>query len=145
MLPRENRLRAPVDFRTAFRAGVKGTSGHALAHMAHTRESHAPRVGFVVSKAVGNAVIRNRVKRRARAWAAEQVKDLREGDLVVIRALPAAADADYTALTASLDRALRAARRRLRKRDEEATNTSGADADLSNRTDGSAGVSDARG
>ena len=90
MLPRENRLRAPADFRTAFRTGVKGTSSHVLAHVARTRESHAPRVGFVVSKAVGNAVVRNRVKRRARAWAAGQLKDLRTGDLLVIRALPAA-------------------------------------------------------
>lgn len=145
MLPRENRLRTPVDFRTAFRAGVKGTSGHALAHMAHTRESHAPRVGFVVSKAVGNAVTRNRVKRRARAWAAEQVKDLRTGELLVIRALPAAADADSPELTASLDRALRTARRRLRKRDEEATGTSGAAADLGDRTARSAGICDASG
>ena len=126
MLPRENRLRDPVDFRTAFRAGVKGTSGHALAHVVHTRESHAPRVGFVVSKAVGNAVVRNRVKRRARAWAAEQIKDLRTGDLVVIRALPAASDADCTALTASLDRALGTALRRLRKRDEETSGRAGA-------------------
>jgi len=126
VLPRENRLRDPVDFRTAFRAGVKGTSGHALAHLAHTRESHAPRVGFVVSKAVGNAVTRNRVKRRARAWAKDRLAALQAGDLLVIRALPAAAGADYVELTASLDRSLRTARRRLRKRTEQATGTSDA-------------------
>lgn len=120
MLPRDNRLRTSVDFRTAFRAGVKGTSGHALAHLARTRESHAPRVGFVVSKAVGNAVTRNRVKRRARAWAAQHVPELEAGDLLVIRALPASAEADFSALTQSLDRALRAAERRQRKRDEAA-------------------------
>ncbi|MGO1439778.1 MAG: ribonuclease P protein component [Brevibacterium yomogidense] len=143
MLPRENRLRAPADFRTAFRTGVKGTSSHVLAHVAHTRESHAPRVGFVVSKAVGNAVVRNRVKRRARAWAAGQLKDLRTGDLLVIRALPAASDADYAALTRSLDRALRTARRRLRKRDEETTGISGAESGAGDRTEQSAGASDA--
>lgn len=124
MLPRDNRLRTSADFRTAFRAGVKGTSGHALAHLARTRESHAPRVGFVVSKAVGNAVTRNRVKRRARAWAAEHVTDLEAGDLLVIRALPAAADADHRELNRSLDRALQSAGRRLRKRDERAPTAS---------------------
>ncbi len=144
MLPRENRLRTPVDFRTAFRAGVKGTSGHALVHVAHTRESHAPRVGFVVSKAVGNAVVRNRVKRRARAWAAEQVKDLRTGDLLVVRALPASADADFPTLTASLDRALRTARRRLRKR-EDAAGTHRAGTGFPEDTDTSVGIADARG
>lgn len=121
MLPRENRLRTPVDFRTAFRAGVKGTSGHVLAHLAHTRESHAPRVGFVVSKAVGNAVTRNRVKRRARAWAAQRLTGLGEGDLLVIRALPAAADADYPTLERSLDRALAQATKRLRAKSERET------------------------
>lgn len=129
MLPRDNRLRTSVDFRTAFRAGVKGTSGHALTHLARTRESHAPRVGFVVSKAVGNAVTRNRVKRRARAWAAEQVLDLEMGDLLVIRALPAAADADYATLTRSLDRALQSASRRLRKRDERSDTVAGSAVD----------------
>lgn len=113
MLPRENRLRTSVDFRAAFRTGAKGTSGHVLAHLVRTRESHAPRVGFVVSKAVGNAVTRNRVKRRARAWSADHLAELEDGDLLVIRALPAAADADWPQLTRSLDRALRQATRRL--------------------------------
>ena len=52
----------------------------------------ASRVGFVVSKAVGGAVVRNRVKRRLRhlvagelAGAPTAVRD------VVVRALPAAA------------------------------------------------------
>ncbi|WP_029089738.1 ribonuclease P protein component [Brevibacterium album] len=112
MLPRENRLRDPHEFRTAFRTGAKGTSGHVIAHLAHTRESHAPRVGFVVSKAVGNAVTRNRVKRRGRAWAAGRLADLEPGQLLVLRALPAAAEADWPQLTRSLEKALRQARRR---------------------------------
>ena len=120
MLPRENRLRDPVDFRTAFRTGVKGTSGHALAHLVRTRESHAPRVGFVVSKAVGNAVTRNLVKRRARAWAAEHLREMADGELLVIRALPAAADADHPTFVKSLDRALARARKRLPAEESDA-------------------------
>jgi ribonuclease P protein component len=118
VLPRENRLSDPQEFRTAFRTGAKGTSGHVIAHLAHTRESHAPRVGFVVSKAVGNAVVRNRVKRRARAWAASRLSALEPGELLVVRALPAAAEADWTQLTGSLERALRRARRRQDSRAE---------------------------
>lgn len=49
------------------------------------------RVGFVVSKAVGGAVVRNRVKRRLRHLAADRLSALAEGSLVVVRALPAAA------------------------------------------------------
>ena len=64
------------------------------------------RTGFVVSKAVGNAVIRNRVKRRLRHLAREQLGSLPGSAVLVIRALPAAADASYTDLQADLASAL---------------------------------------
>lgn len=47
------------------------------------------RVGFVVSKAVGNAVVRNRVKRRLRHLVAARPEVT--GADVVVRALPPAA------------------------------------------------------
>lgn len=50
-----------------------------------------PRVGFVVSKAVGNAVTRNRVKRRLRHMCRGLVDELEDGTVVVVRALPDAA------------------------------------------------------
>lgn len=57
--------------------------------------STAPvRVGFVVSKTVGNAVVRNRVKRRLRhlvAAALTSAPDVPAGTAIVIRALPGAA------------------------------------------------------
>lgn len=50
------------------------------------------RVGFIVSKKVGNAVTRNRVKRRLRHLAASHLADgLRPDARIVVRALPAAA------------------------------------------------------
>lgn len=53
--------------------------------------SAAPaRVGFVVSRAVGGAVIRNRVKRRLRHLLAARLSILSAGSLLVVRALPAA-------------------------------------------------------
>ena len=50
-----------------------------------------PRIGFVVSGALGNAVTRNRVKRRLRHLAAAHVADTPVGIDVVVRALPRAA------------------------------------------------------
>lgn len=69
----------------------------------------APSVGFVVSKAVGNAVIRNRVKRRMRAIVATHMSDLPAGALIVVRALPESATADYARLDADLSSCLRRA------------------------------------
>jgi ribonuclease P protein component len=64
------------------------------------------RVGFVVSRAVGSAVTRNRVKRRLRHLMRERVVGLDEGSVLVVRALPAAAAATYADLGTELDRCL---------------------------------------
>ncbi len=73
--------------------------------------SSAPgRAGFVVSKAVGNAVVRNRVRRRLRALVRERLAALPAGSTLVVRALPAAAEASYPRLAADLDAAIAAAR-----------------------------------
>jgi ribonuclease P protein component len=65
-----------------------------------------PRVGFVVSKAVGNAAVRNRVKRRLRHQAREHVTTLPGSAVLVVRALPAAARASYEELATDLARSL---------------------------------------
>ena len=65
-----------------------------------------PRVGLVVSRAVGNAVTRNLVKRRLRHLARERVGLLSPGSLLVVRALPASAAASYPELGQELDRCL---------------------------------------
>ena len=71
-----------------------------------------PVVGFVVSKAVGNAVVRNRVKRRLRALVADRMASLPQSATLVVRAQVAAAGATYQQLGVDLDGALRTAVRR---------------------------------
>lgn len=75
------------------RRGEKARGRYVVMYRVAT--DHAFRAGFIVSKSVGNAVMRNRVKRRLRALAAVV---LTEGD-VVVRALPRAADASWQALS----------------------------------------------
>jgi ribonuclease P protein component len=70
------------------------------------------RVGFVVSRAVGNAVMRNRVKRRLRHLAAPHIDQLPAGTGVVVRALPRAAS-DMGELPADFEGAWRDAEVRL--------------------------------
>lgn len=69
-------------------------------------------VGFVVSKAVGGAVVRNVVRRRLRGLVMEQVGSMPAGADVVVRVLPPAATADYATLGADLRSALDACWRR---------------------------------
>lgn len=69
-------------------------------------EGGPSRFGFIVSRQVGSAVTRNAVRRRLKAISAGLVAELRPGSQVVIRALPAAADAPYDVLASEMTRCL---------------------------------------
>jgi ribonuclease P protein component len=67
----------------------------------------APRIGFVVSKAVGNSVVRHRVTRRLRHVLRDRLGTVRPGCTLVVRALPSAASAASADLGSDIDAALR--------------------------------------
>ena len=71
-----------------------------------------PRAGFVVSKKVGNSVVRHRVTRRLRPLVRLRLAALPAGSDLVVRALPGAADTSSTQLGRDLDAALAGALRR---------------------------------
>lgn len=108
MLPADSRLRNPADFRATLRHGVRCGRSSLVVHARRT-ESSSSRAGFIVSKAVGNAVTRNRVKRRLRHLAALALPSAPFSVDLVVRALPAAPTADLhadfsSAVTSCLDR-----------------------------------------
>jgi len=70
------------------------------------------RVGFVVGRPVGSAVVRNRVKRRLRHLAAAELERTPSGVDVVVRALPGA-DTSAHALAGDLGTAWQRAMSRL--------------------------------
>jgi ribonuclease P protein component len=83
------------DFRTTVRRGTRAGSARIVIHADRPAEiSDRPaaevRVGFVVSKSVGNAVTRNRVKRRLRHLVRSRLSSVPPGVKVVVRALPPA-------------------------------------------------------
>ena len=63
-----------------------------------------------MSKAVGNAVVRNKVKRRLRHAVAEQMSTWPAGTDVVVRATPKAAERGYDELSRDLAEAVAGAR-----------------------------------
>jgi ribonuclease P protein component len=67
----------------------------------------SPRVGFVVSKAVGNSVVRHRVARRLRHVVRDRLGTLPIGSALIVRALPSAAEASSAELRQDFDAALR--------------------------------------
>jgi ribonuclease P protein component len=68
-----------------------------------------PQVGFAVSRRVGNAVTRNRVRRRLRAAMHDEREFVRADSAYLVGATPAAAGASFAALRRAVGECLRAA------------------------------------
>ncbi|MFD1718512.1 ribonuclease P protein component [Georgenia deserti] len=120
MLPTRNRLRRSEDFTDAVRRGARGGARRVVVHVAGSgpsapasdRDENPVLVGFVVPRAVGDAVSRNRVKRRLRHVMRDRVSQLWPGTRIVVRALPAASRATSAELARDVDVALHKAQRR---------------------------------
>jgi ribonuclease P protein component len=112
VLAAAQRLRRSADFAAAIRGGRRVGRGTVVVHLLLEEPAQATtaRAGFVVSKAVGNAVVRNQVRRRLRHLVRPLLDDLPGGSTLVVRALPKAATAEFPVLSGDLEAALGAAR-----------------------------------
>jgi len=110
VLPAAQRLRRRGEFAAAVRAGRRASRGVLVVHLSPpsvaTDSARPARVGFVVPKTVGGAVVRNQVKRRLRHLVRDRLAVLPPGTDMVVRALPGAADRPYRRLADDLDAAL---------------------------------------
>jgi len=61
-----DRLRRRVEFLRVQRAGSRCQTAHFAVYMMRTEETRSPRLGITVSRRIGGAVMRNRIKRRVR-------------------------------------------------------------------------------
>ncbi|MHA7240612.1 ribonuclease P protein component [Arthrobacter sp. TMS1-12-1] len=108
-----HRVRTAADFARTVRSGARSGRRNVVLYGSRTEDSAPSRVGFIVGKNVGNAVTRNLVKRRLRHLSAEWVAANPRGYDVVVRALPAAADSDWPALTKDFTTSVSAVARKL--------------------------------
>ncbi|MBO5631898.1 MAG: ribonuclease P protein component [Aeriscardovia sp.] len=99
------RLRNHSDFVSVLRVRHRVSSADVVAHYA-TREqesiqhakSSAPRLGLAVANSVGNAVVRNTMKRRFRVLGRQYESLLPENCDVILRAKKTAPDASFASL-----------------------------------------------
>lgn len=121
MLPHHHKLADSSDFSSTIKAGRRGGSRTLVAHVRDRKTEPTdpdpslvpgPRFGLIVSKAVGNAVVRHRTSRRLRHQAMALVDKLPANLDVVIRALPPAGTATSQELGRDLAKAIAKARPR---------------------------------
>lgn len=101
-------LQKRADFLRAASARRQGTAGFLLQGRDRGGDSPAIRVGFTASKKIGNAVLRNRAKRRLRALVREILPPLAQPgwDYVLVARPEATVTRDFAALRDDLRMAL---------------------------------------
>ncbi len=93
-----NRIRKNGQFRYVYRKGKRAASSTMVAYYVKAGRLQA---GFSVSRKVGNAVVRNRVKRRMRESFRLMMPLLRRGSYI-FSARDAAAQADYRTISGEM-------------------------------------------
>jgi ribonuclease P protein component len=101
-----DRLTRRADFLAA-RDGLRAPAGPFLVQARKRNDTHAPRVGFTVTKKAGNAVERNRIRRRLRAAVKSLTDKTRPGFDYVLIARREAITAPFASLLNDLERALK--------------------------------------
>ena len=96
MLPKKNRLTSTKDFQNVTKTGVRVYSDVAVIYaLANPTSQKNSQVGLIVSKVVGNSVVRHKVSRQIRNVVKEILETIPGNIQIVIRALPAITDKDF--------------------------------------------------
>lgn len=106
MLAKANRIRSGTDYRVTVRKGKRMYAPNTITYVRRVSDGMPARFGFIVSKSVGGAVVRNTVRRRLKAACRQELVRLGDGYDVVVRALPASAQASWTSLQGEIRRAV---------------------------------------
>ncbi|HJX94573.1 MAG TPA: ribonuclease P protein component [Candidatus Acidoferrum sp.] len=104
--PREARLVRRGDFDAVYRSGKRRSSSHFTAFF-RANQLPVSRFGFSIKKALGGAVVRNRIRRRIREIVRCHRMEMPTGWDIVIHPKSSVARSEFAALTADLVRLMK--------------------------------------
>jgi ribonuclease P protein component len=111
---KEHRLRRHADFLRVRRLGIRFQTVHFVIYLAKLPDQEAARLGLAVSRRIGNAVARNRTKRRLReSFRCSLRAVLYPGSTIMIVARDGAAELKTQEVTAELKPAVSRMAKRL--------------------------------
>jgi ribonuclease P protein component len=96
--PKSRRLTKASEYERVKRDGFTRRGKLLMLNVVAVDNSGPCRAGFIASRRIGGAVVRNRVRRRLREIVRQHQHELREGFWIVLVARGDAADANYRAL-----------------------------------------------
>lgn len=105
-MKKENRLTRQEDFRAVYKNGRLIFGRYLAAHFLPI-DNDEIKIGISVSKKVGNAVIRNRIKRRIRDIISKLITELPPKHHIIIGAKVRSKDASYDQLKRDLIKLLK--------------------------------------
>lgn len=95
MFPRAARLTRKSEYAHVFKHGAKMPGRYFICYLVR-HEAQGSKLGFAVSRKVGRAVTRNRIKRYLREFFRLHRNDLAPGTQMVVVARPACAELSHT-------------------------------------------------
>lgn len=105
MLKIKNRLKKRKEFAYIFRKGKKVNMGEISGYIVKSRFPQV-RFGITVSNKVGNAVVRNKVKRRLRSILVKYINQIRYKNIVIV-VHPEVVNLNYQQLSEKVDKIIK--------------------------------------
>jgi len=108
MLKRINRLKKRYQFNYVYKAGEHFSSENCVLYTASSKTKNI-KVGFAVTKKIGHAIVRNKIRRRLREILKKQLPNLKQNYNIIVVAKESIVDAPFDQLTIEIEKLLKKA------------------------------------
>lgn len=87
MLPNSARIKSSSDFARTTKLGRRFSNDSLICYLYSSKDNHPAKLGLIIGKSVGNSVVRHRIARQVRHAVRDELKQLPNGTLFVVRAM----------------------------------------------------------